>query len=111
MEKIKTMQPLEYDYRVFCTAGGEMPMEVLHMVPMMVKGTTRYENIISLDLQGKTKNMYDWDGSGFNSNNKLQNFCDALTLVKYDSCMPLSFVQFVRYQDDLWSRFRLYLLI
>ena len=62
-------------------------MGVLHMVPMMIKGTLRYGNIMTLDLQGKTKNMYDCGRcfpSGFNNNNKLQNFCDALTLVEDD---------------------------
>ena len=87
MEKIKTMQPKGYDYRAFCMEGGERPMGVLHMVPMMIKGTLRYGNIMALDLQGKTKNMYDCGGcfpSGFNNNNKLQNFYDALTLVEDD---------------------------
>ena len=62
-------------------------MGVLHMVPMIIKGTERYGNIISVDLQAKTKNMYDWGWcfpSGFNNNNKLQNFCNALTLVEDD---------------------------
>ena len=86
MEKIKSSQQSGYDYRVFYGPCGR-PQGVMHMVPAMITGFRRFGDIVALDLQGKVKNTYGWGGcfpSGKNHNNRLQNFCDALTLNEED---------------------------
>ena len=59
----------------------------MHMVPAMIKGYLRFGDITALDIQAKVKNTYGWGGcfpSGVNHDNKLQNYCDSLTLVEDD---------------------------
>ncbi len=44
-------------------------------------------DIIAIDVQNKTKNTYNWAicfPSGWNGNNKLENYCDALSLEESD---------------------------
>ena len=59
----------------------------MYVVLAMIKGSLTSGDIVALDIQAKVKNMYGWGGcfpSGNNNNNKLQNHCDALTLVEED---------------------------
>jgi hypothetical protein len=86
MDKIKQVQRKGYDYRVYRTECGRVT-GVMHMVPAMITTFRRYGDICALDVQARRKNNYGWSGcfpSGNNNNNKLQNFCDALTIVECD---------------------------
>ena len=86
MDKIKQVQRKGYDYRVYRTECGRVT-GVMHMVPAMITAFRRYGDICALDVQARRKNNYGWSGcfpSGNNNNNKLQNFCDALTIVERD---------------------------
>ena len=88
MRKIKEAQTNGYDYAVYTGRNLHVrPMGVLHMVPAMIEGFIQYRKITALYLRNKTKSTYIWNGCfplGYNGKNKLQNFCDTLTMQKDD---------------------------
>ena len=86
MEKIKLAQKSGYEYCIF-NMNNYRPEGVMHMVPAMICSFCRFGDFIHLNVQDKTKNSYGWGGcfpSGYNNNNKLQNFCDALAISETD---------------------------
>jgi hypothetical protein len=88
MNKIKECQQMGYNYRVYRTDDAlGRPMGVMQMTMANIRRFIRDGNVIAIDVQDKSKNTYGWSGnypSGYNGNNKLENYCDALTLKETD---------------------------
>ena len=88
MNKIKECQQIGYNYRVYRTDDAlGRPMGVMQMTMANIRRFIRDGDVIAIDVQSKTKNNYGWSGSypsGWNGNNKLENYCDALTLEETD---------------------------
>ena len=82
MEKVKELQTAGYDFDVFRSLSGQ-PVGLLQMVPAQKEYHLRWGDIAAGDSQDKTKNTYGWFGpfpAGWNGDNQLMNFCDAMTL-------------------------------
>ena len=63
------------------------PMGVIQMTPYQKMMDLRYGDVCACDAQMKYRNSLGWiywSCSGSNNNNKLNNFCDALTLQETD---------------------------
>ena len=86
MEKIKEKQPKGYDFAVYRDKCG-CPCGVMQMTPAQRRAFVRWGDLFAADSQEKVKNYWGWVGiypAGYNGNNKLQSYCDALTLESDD---------------------------
>jgi len=89
MSKVKTVQPKGYEFDVYLSRSGQ-PIGLMQMVPSQKEAHLRFGDISAIDSQDKAKNSYGWVGmfpSGWNGNNKLVSYCDAITLESDDRWM------------------------
>ena len=82
MSKVQAALGSGYGFRIYDSLE-ERSAGVVQMSPTQIIGYWRGGRATALDMQGASLNNYCWKGchpSSWNGNNKLQNFCDAMTL-------------------------------
>ena len=82
VEKIKEKQPKGYDFGIYYAINAR-PCGVMQMTPAQSRAFLRWGDLCAIDAQEKMKNLWGWVGTypaGYIGNNKLQNYCNSLTL-------------------------------